>query len=596
MKKLFIILPFFFAAYNAAGQYFLRGDIKNEKKSALANVRTFVHTSKKIQYTDSYGSFGITGAAKFDSVTFTLEDYEKKTVYVKTDIFQHIVLKAVPSSAKSNKPALVSTVKDAVKLQKYSWNPGNETYMKLAENDFVNTSVFPRTGLSLNVNKASYSNVRRFINWESTVPPDAVRAEELINYFNFRYSEPAPGNVFNAESRLTSCPWNKPEQLLFINVSAKHIDISKAPPGNFVFLIDVSGSMDKPNRLPLLKEAFKMFVKNLRPYDKISIVRYGGTVSIWLQGASGSEKEKILQSIDKLVAFGDTPGESALRIAYKLAAKTFIKNGTNRVVLATDGDFNVGESSDRALEELITTQRQTGVYLTCLGVGMGNYKDSKLQTLAKKGNGNYAYLDDLREAQKVLVKELAQTFYTVAENAVMNVHFNPAYVKQYRLIGFENKKEALADSSALLEGGEVGSGSSIMAIFEIIPTELGAGKNNAEDLAAINIEYGLRDEAKLREIKFSIKNNYVHIDSAETELKFAAAVTMFALKLKQSKYATGIAWKSILTLAKSASDKNDVSRQEFIQLIEKAKRIYEPKKKRFVWFRKLTGKYEESGG
>ncbi len=593
MKKLSVILSLCFAAYNAAGQYFLRGDIKNEKKSALSNVKIFVHTSKKVQYSDSYGSFGITGAARFDSVTFTLADHEPKTVYVKTDVFQHIILKPLPSSQKINKPALISTVKDAVKLQKYSWNPGNETYMKLAENDFVNTAVFPRTGLSLNVNKASYSNVRRFINWESTVPPDAVRPEELVNYFNLRYSEPAPGKVFRAESQLTSSPWNKQEQLLFINISAKNIDVSKAPPGNFVFLIDVSGSMDKPNRLPLLKEAFKMFVKNLRPVDKISIVRYGGSVSIWLQGASGSEKERILESIDKLVAYGDTPGESALRIAYRLAAKTFIKNGTNRVVLATDGDFNVGENSDRALEELITTQRETGVYLTCLGVGMGNYKDSKLQTLAKKGNGNYAYLDDLREAQKVLVKELAQTFYTVAENAVMNVHFNKALVKQYRLIGFENKKEALADSTALLEGGEVGSGSSILTIFQIIPTELGIIKNNAENLAAVNIEYGLRNEKGIREITFSAKSNYVHIDSTDSELRFAAAVTMFALKLKQSKYATAIPWKKVLAMAKAASDKNDLSRQEFILLIEKARRIYEPRKKKFIWLRKLTGKNEE---
>lgn len=587
VKKLILYSFIFFIALSAKGQYFLRGEIRSDKKQILRNTRVFVHSTKGNYYSDHYGSFGIPILAKYDSITFSMEDYEPKTLFVKTDVFQNVILKAVPADKKVNKQVLVSSVKDFIKLQKYSWNPGSETYIKLAENDFVNAAAFPNTGFSLNVNKSGYSNVRRFINWESTVPIDAVRAEELINYFNLRYKQPDSKEVFSTESQLISCPWNKEEQLLFLNVSAKKLDFAKAPPGNFVFLVDVSGSMDKPNRLPLLKEAFKLFVKNLRPQDRVSIVRYGGTVSIWLKGAFGSDKEQILKSFDDLVAKGDTPGASALRTAYKLAKESFIKNGTNRVILATDGDFNVGESSDKAMDELITAQKQSGIYLTCLGVGMGDFKDSKLQTLAKKGNGNYAYLDDVKEAEKVMVKELGQTLYTVADNAVMHVQFNPKYVKQYRLIGFDNKKEALADTTAYLEGGEVGSGSSTLAVFEIVPALPIGGLDAATEIAAIKIEYGVDGELSNKKMNFSVKNNYKNIDSADNDLRFASAVAMFALKIKQSKYSTNIEWNKISALAKSSADKKSTQQMEFVELVEKAKNIYEPKKKPFHWLRKI---------
>ena len=417
---------------------------------------------------------------------------------------------------------------------------------------------------------------------QSPVPPDAVRVEEMVNYFNLHYREPEAGDIFRIESQLTSCPWNTERQLLFLNINAKKIDLQKVPPGNFVFLIDVSGSMDMPNRLPLLKAAFQLFVKNLRPIDTVSIVMYGGTVGIWLQPTSGADKDKISKSIEELTAAGDTPGESAIRAAYTLAENTFIKGGNNRIILATDGDFNVGEKSERALDELITKERQTGVYLTCLGVGMGNFKDSKLQTLAKKGNGNYAYIDDINEAEKVLVKELTQTFYAVADNVFMNVQFNPTLVKEYRLIGFDNRKDAVQDASSDLEGGEIGSGSSTLAIFEILPAqpEILAKINAATaNIAEVNLRYNYIDTIT-KKLFYQVKNNFQVIDSLDREFKFAAAVTMFGLKIKQSKYFNNIDWSLIKSVANASADKTNYLQNEFLQQIDKAAKIYSVKKKK----------------
>jgi Ca-activated chloride channel family protein len=584
LKKLLTYSVLLLFASHASGQYYLRGEVKDEKNQPLSNAKIYVHSAKAFYYSGaSYGSFGITVRNLYDSLTVSLDGYESKTLRVKTDTWQNIVLKISVAAASKNKPKLISVTTDLKQSAKVNWFTGDETYFQLVENEFVNAAGFPNTGFSLNVNKSSYSNVRRFLNSQSPVPPDAVRIEELINYFNLHYKQPPEKDVFSIESQVTSCPWNVQEQLLFLNVNARKLDLNKVPPSNFVFLIDVSGSMDMPNRLPLVKAAFQLFVKNLRAIDTVSIVMYGGTVGIWLQPTSGAEKEKIIQSIEELTAAGDTPGESAIRAAYKLAESTFIKGGNNRVILATDGDFNVGENSEKALDELITKQRQTGVYLTCLGVGMGNFKDSKLQTLAKKGNGNYAYLDDINEAEKVLVKELTQTLYAVADDVFMNVKFNPAMVKQYRLIGFDNKKEALADNNNDLEGGEIGSGNSTLAIFEIVPTQQNLLTKNTsvtDDIATLNLKYSLCNDTASKSILYKVRNNYQHIDSVDKDLKFATAVTMFALKLKQSKYLNDADWDQIGLVANSSADKKNFLQNEFLTLVEKGRKIYEVKKKK----------------
>ncbi|MEO5991694.1 MAG: von Willebrand factor type A domain-containing protein [Ferruginibacter sp.] len=464
------------------------------KYNTISNVKVYAHSNKSIYKSGRDGSFGIMLKQPYDSMTFSLDGYETVTLSVKSDAWNGVTLKQLSTGTANNKSKLISETKDRSQQNRANWSISDETYFQLVENEFVDAVQFPNTGFSLNVNKASYSNVRRFLKSDSPVPPDAVKIEELVNYFNLHYRKPDSGHVFKIESQISDCPWNEKNQLLFLNINAQQLNLKNIPPGNFVFLIDVSGSMDTDNKLPLIKGAFQLFLKNLRSIDTVSIVTYGGSVAVWMQPTSGAEKEFISKKIEELEAAGDTPGESAIRLAYRVATKTFIKNGTNRVILATDGDFNVGETTEEALEDLIFQQRQTGVYLTCLGVGMGNLKDSKLQALAKKGNGNYAYLDNIMEAEKTLVLELTQTMFAVAGEVTFNIKFNKSMVKEYRLIGFDNRKEALLEQGGVLEGGEVGSGNSTLAIFEIVPTQeniLSKDFSKSENIAKATINYTL---------------------------------------------------------------------------------------------------------
>ena len=348
-----------------------------------------------------------------------------------------VQLKLAPANRSTTRLyKLLSFTRGMAKDDQKKWFAGDETYASIVENKFVNASRFPATGISLNIDRASYSNIRRFLSSNSIVPPDAVRIEEMLNYFNLNYTEPAGNDPFAIKTQLTSCPWNPANQLFYIDLSAKKLNLDTLPPSNLVFLIDVSGSMDMTNRLPLLKSAFRLLVNNLRAKDSVAIVVYGGITGIMLNTTSGAEKEKILTAIDELTPGGSTPGESGINLAYSLAKRHFIVGGNNRVILATDGDFNVGLKTEEELDELISRNKESGIYLTCLGVGMGNYKDSKIQTLARKGNGNFSYLDNFNEAEKVLMKEFTQTLYAVADDAIYECEFNPEYVKEYRLLGF----------------------------------------------------------------------------------------------------------------------------------------------------------------
>jgi Ca-activated chloride channel homolog len=569
------------SALLANAQYYIRGEVKDEKNQPLTGVKIILHSNNSLYYSGASGAFGITTKTVIDSLSFNMEGYEPKTVKVNAEQWQTITLKVSASSVNRNRPKLISVTKNFNQTSKYHWFVNNETYFQLVENEYVKADKFPNTGFSLNVNKASYSNIRRFINMGSTVPPDAVRTEELLNYFNLHYREPENKDVFKIESQLTSCPWDMNKQLLYLNINAKKLDLNKIPASNFVFLIDASGSMDMPNRLPLLKAAFQMFVKNLRPIDTVSIVTYGGSVGIWLQPTGGAEKDKIIKSIEELSAMGDTPGEAAIMTAYKLAERTFIKGGSNRVILATDGDFNVGASSEKALDELITKERQSGVFLTCLGVGMGNFKDSKLETLAKRGNGNYAYLDDINEAEKVLVRELSQTFYAVADDVYMNMQFNPKIVKEYRLIGFDNKRDAVSDTTIEIEGGEVGSGSSVLALFEIIPQDeklFAGGVIDKDGVAKLSMRYSLCNDTAHKMMEYICPTTFIDFKEMDKELQFATAVTMFGLKVKQSKYIKDAEWLDIETIASASYNEKDYLQTEFLQMIDKAKKLYKGKK------------------
>lgn len=584
MKKLFVYISFFisclFFVVDIQAQYYLRGEIKDEKNQSLQNVKILLNSDKNIYYSGTSGGFGIICHNLKDSLTLSLDGYQIKPVNVKTDVFQQIVMKPLSSNINKNRPKLISIAKDQNFSSTYNWYVSDESYFSLVENEIVNATKFPNTSFSLNINKASYSNIRRFLTTKSLVPPDAVRVEELLNYFNLHYREPENKDVFKIESQVSDCPWNEHSKLLFLNVNARKLDMDNVPPSNLVFLIDVSGSMELPNRLPLVKAAFQMLIKNLRAIDTVSIVAYGGTVSVWLEPTSGADKQKITASIEELTASGDTPGESAIRMAYLLAERSFIKGGNNRVILATDGDFNVGEVSEKALEDLITKEKKTGVYLTCLGVGMGNFKDSKLETLSKRGNGNYAYLDDINEAEKVLVKEVTQTFFSVADDVFLNVRFNPAVIKEYRLVGFDNKKDAIADSTGELEGGEIGSGNSVLAIFEITPTtpESFTKTTASIALAKVSLKYTLPATKNRMVLNYECPANYLAFNNIDKEYQLGAAIGMFGMKLRQSKYFPYSDWSEIERIANSAYDPANYLQKQFVQLISCAKKIYVKKR------------------
>jgi Ca-activated chloride channel family protein len=563
------------------GQYYLRGEIKDENNSYLPNVKILLHSSGYLYHSGSSGEFGIPVSQPGDSLTLSADGYQTSTVHVDATEYQHLTLKLLYRPPPAPKKRLLSLTKDLKGGDWKGWTVGSETYSSLVENAFVPASRFPETGFAINIDKASYSNVRRFLNMGSTIPPDAVRIEELLNYFNFGYSEPPRDSCFSIRSVLSECPWNADDQLLFVKVCARKLDPARIPPANLVFLIDVSGSMDLPNKLPLLKSAFSLLVNNLRDIDTVSIVVYGSTVGVWLPPTSGADKKKIQKSIEDLSPGGPTPGEAGIRAAYRVAKSQFITGGNNRVILATDGDFNVGETSEDELEKLVALHKQWGIYLTCLGVGMGNYKDSKLEALAKKGNGNFAYLDDEREAEKVLVREFTQTVYAVADDAYLNIAFNPTLVKDYRLIGFDNKVKVLSDSLNEVQGGEVGSGHSLLALFEITPTDPDSvDVTDKNRLASVVLNYKLPHDSVVKSSSYTCSSGMTPFNELQPCYRFASSIALFGGLLKHSKFVPQSGWKSVIGLAEKSSDPEDGVQQEFIGLIEKARKIYSHQKRR----------------
>lgn len=565
----------------AFSQYYLRGEVRDEKQNALSNAKILLHSTRYLYYSGSSGSFGILSTRQADSITISLEGYQPVCVKLEAAKYQTITLKMLYSSVNVQRNRLVSFTRNLDQADLHKHTITGETYSSLVENEFIPARKYPETGCAIHTDKASYSNIRRFLGMNTQVPPDAVRIEELLNYFSFDYTAPVRDSIFGFKSYLSDCPWNMQSRLLFLHASARKIDPEKIPPTNLVFLIDVSGSMDMPNRLPLLKSAFKLLVDNLREKDTVSIVVYGSTVGVWLTPTSGIEKDKIRRSIEELYPGGSTPGESGIRTAYRLAKSQFIPGGNNRVILATDGDFNVGQTSEDELEKMITQHQQSGIYLTCLGVGMGNYKDSKLEILAKKGNGNFAYLDNEKEAEKVLVKELTQTLYTVADDAFLNVWFNPSVIKEYRLIGFDNKVNALADSLSEVEGGEVGSGHSLLAMFELVPLSQSYDWGHAKDgLAKATLNYKIPGDSIVRTTGYTVPVSYTEFPELPGCYRFATAVSMFAGMLKSSPYMRMVNWNDAIMIADEAHNPQDAIQKEFITMIAKAKKIYGNRKKK----------------
>ena len=586
MKNVCYILCLLLIGSSLQGQqFYIRGEVKDESGNPLQNVNILLHATGYVYHTGSYGSFGILTNRNTDTISFWLDGYQKEKRVVSPDNYVTVRLKLSSSSSSNiHRNKLASFTKGLNKDIQKQWFTGDETYASIIENRFINANKYPSTGMSLNIDRASYSNIRRFINTNTLVPPDAVRIEEMLNYFNETYSEPDEGKLFKTKSVLTGCPWNQDNQLLFINVNSKKINLDTLPSSNLVFLIDISGSMDMPNRLPLLQSAFRLLVNNLRAKDTVTIVVYGGAVAVNLNPTSGAEKEKILKVIDELTPGGSTPGESGIRLAYNIAQSHYIKGGNNRVILATDGDFNVGLKTEDELDELISQRRQSGIYLTCLGVGMGNYKDSKIQTLARKGNGNFAYLDNFQEAEKVLMTEFTQTLYAVADNVSMNVDFNPDYVKEYRLIGFDNKVGALKDTTSVIEGGEVGSGHSMVVVFELSPTDFNKDAVERDfmpgNIAEIKLQYKLPNDTAQKQYSSSAPLTYKDFNSMDRSLRFSTAVIMFGSLLRSSAVAKNISWNDVILLATQTSDDNDTIQKEFISLVKQAKLLYTRQKKK----------------
>jgi Ca-activated chloride channel family protein len=460
-----------------------------------------------------------------------------------------------------------------------------ESYAGLEENPFESPVKSPLSTFSIDVDNASYTNIRRFINNGQKVPQDAVRVEEMMNFFKYNYPQPVGQDPFSINTELSDSPWNKNTQLLKIGLQGKNISMANLPASNLVFLIDVSGSMSDDNKLPLLKESMKILVKELRSEDKVSIVVYAGSAGVVLNPTSGDNKEEILEAFDNLSAGGSTAGGEGIELAYKLAQQNFIKEGNNRIVIATDGDFNVGASSDLDMEKLIEEKRKSGVYLTVLGFGMGNIKDSKMEILADKGNGNYAYIDNIQEANRFLGKEFKGSMFAIAKDVKIQIEFNPKHVQAYRLIGYENRKLKSEDfKNDAVDAGELGSGHTVTALYEIIPTGVESDyipsdlkytkvksdqSNYSDELATIKFRYKKPDGDKSIEMVSTIDNKKVSLNNSSSDFKFTTAVAWFGLKLRDSKLIANSSGADIKKLAKSGlSNDEDGYKAEFIRLVD----------------------------
>ena len=465
-----------------------------------------------------------------------------------------------------------------------------EEYDRIQENGFKSVADTPLSTFSIDVDPASYSNMRRFINRGELPPADAIRTEELVNYFSYDYPKPTGNDPVKITVEAGTCTWNTAHRLVRIGLKAKEIPTEQLPASNLVFLIDVSGSMWGANRLDLVKSSLKLLVNNLRNKDKVAIVTYAGSAGVKLEATSGGDKQKIREAIDELTAGGSTAGGAGIHLAYQIAKKDFISDGNNRIILCSDGDFNVGVSSAEGLEQLIEKERKSGVHLTVLGYGMGNYKDRKIQVLAEKGNGNHAYIDNLQEANRVLVGEFGATLHTVAKDVKLQVEFNPSQVQAYRLIGYESRLLKDEDfNNDAKDAGDMGAGHTVTAFYEVIPAGVKneyVGKvddlkyqkkakmtlkpTGSDELLTVKLRYKAPDKDVSRKMELPFVDNKG--DSVSSDFRFASAVAMFGQLLRDSDFKGTADYDKVIKLAKQGLNNDERGyRREFIRLVEAAK-------------------------
>ena len=467
-----------------------------------------------------------------------------------------------------------------------------EQYQKVEDNPVHAVAEQPVSTFSIDVDTGSYANVRRFLNSGSLPPKEAVRLEELVNYFPYAYPQPKGDTPFGVGTELASSPWNPQTRLLRVAIKASDLSAAELPPANLVFLVDVSGSMDRREGLPMVQSTLKLLVDQLRPQDRVALVTYAGTSNVVLESTSGSEKAKIRAAIDQLSAGGSTAGESGIQLAYQEAQKGLIRDGINRILLATDGDFNVGISDFETLKQLAADKRKTGVSLTTLGFGTDNYNEQLMEQLADAGDGNYAYIDNLREARKVLVDQLSSTLAVVAKDVKIQVEFNPAEVSEYRLLGYENRALKREDfSNDKIDAGEIGAGHTVTALYEIVAVgakgwleplryaQAGKGAGKPGEIAWLRLRYKAPEggSSKLVEVPISKGEGVTPIAQASEDLRFAAAVAAFAQQLKEGKYTGEFGLADSAKLARGAKGEDHYGlRAEFVQLVELAQSLQTP--------------------
>ncbi len=469
-----------------------------------------------------------------------------------------------------------------------------EAYNRIYSNTFLDVTGNPLSTFSIDVDAAAYSNIRRFINTGDMPPKDAVRIEEMINYFTYDYPQPMNEHPFSINTEISGCAWKTDHMLVHIGLQGKRFKYDELQPNNLVFLLDVSGSMNQPNKLPLLKSAFRMLVGELRPQDRVAIVVYAGSAGLVLPSTPGNKKHEILDAIGRLRAGGSTAGGAGIQLAYKIAQQNFSANSNNRVILATDGDFNIGMSSDAEMIRLIEEKRKGGVFLTVLGFGTGNLKDSRMEQIADKGNGNYAYIDNIHEARKVLVSELGATLVTIAKDVKIQVEFNPVEIQAYRLIGYENRmlnKEDFNDDKK--DAGELGAGHSVTALYEIVPKgvhfeqpsvdDLKYQKTNIEksafhgnELMTVKLRYKKPDGDKSKLIVRTITEDDINERRQSENFQFSLAVAEFGMLLRDSEFKGNSSYKDVIWRAKASKGKDEAGyRAEFIRLVETAQMLQE---------------------